>query len=429
MGLRKRVLVFPCGSEIGLELHRSLSMAKEVVLYGASSVADHGQYVYERYIGALPFVGAPEWLEKLNAVIAEHGIEYVYPAHDSALIALAEAEERGLLRCGVLASPASSCRICRSKKRTVDFFRTFLRVPRLYQSVAEIETWPAFLKPDVGQGSKGARKVENPELCSQIMRLDPSLLLMEYLPGTEYTVDCFTNGSGDLLFSQPRTRERTANGISVRTSVVSRSDLVDMAKTINTHLRLRGAWFFQAKEAIDGQPALMEIASRVAGAMGLCRAMGVNLPLMTLYDAAGCPVTILQNPEVREMDRALSAQFRLDFHYRHVYVDLDDCLVCNGRVNVMLAAFMHQCINRKVVIHLLTRHAGNLEETLAAHRLTGILDEVIHLRARESKASAIKHFPAIFIDDSFAERSDVRSKLDIPVFAADAVEALLVPQG
>ena len=50
MRLKKKVLVFPCGSEIGLELHRALGKAKEVVLYGASSVSDHGEFVYENHI-------------------------------------------------------------------------------------------------------------------------------------------------------------------------------------------------------------------------------------------------------------------------------------------------------------------------------------------------------------------------------------------
>ncbi len=426
MSLKKRVLVFPCGSEIGLELHRSLGRAKEVVLFGGASVPDHGEYVYSRYIGGIPFVDAPDFIEALNAVIRENSIDYVFPAHDSVVLALAKAYEQGLLACRVLTSSHSTCRICRSKKNTLELFNGVLRVPALYGSVADVKAWPVFLKPDVGQGSKGAQKAENADICALLLKRAADLLIMEYLPGPEFTVDCFTDASGELIFCQPRTRARIMNGISVKTAPVSRPDLNEMAGIINGKLSLRGAWFFQVKEAEDGQPALMEIAPRVAGAMGFCRGAGVNLPLMTIYDAEGYTVSAMPNPEMREMDRALSNMFRFDYDYSHVYVDLDDCLICGGQVNTELAAFLYQCINKNISLRLLTRHAGELDETLSKHRLVGLFDEIIHLKMGESKASAIKHLPAIFIDDSFAERLDVRKNFSIPVFAPDAVEGLII---
>lgn len=49
------ILVFPCGSEIALELHRSLKFSRHITLFGANSVDDHGKFVFENYIGGLPF--------------------------------------------------------------------------------------------------------------------------------------------------------------------------------------------------------------------------------------------------------------------------------------------------------------------------------------------------------------------------------------
>lgn len=426
MSLKKRVLVFPCGSEIGLELHRSLALAKEVVLYGGSSIPDHGEYVYARYIGNILFVDSPGFIEALNAVIKGNSIDYVFPAHDSVVLALAEAQEKGLLACRVLTSSAPTCRICRSKKATLDLFKNVLCVPGIYKSVSDVKTYPVFLKPDVGQGSKLTYKAENAEICRLLIKQTPDLLIMEYLPGPEFTVDCFTDNSGKLIFCQPRTRARIVNGISVRTATVERPDLRAMAECINEKLSLRGVWFFQVKEAGNGQPTLMEISPRVAGAMGLCRGAGVNLPLMTLYNAEGYTVSAMPNPEVKEIDRALSNRFRLDFDYQHVYVDLDDCLICDGYVNTELVAFLYQCINNQISLHLLTRHAGELDKTLSKYRLTGLFDEIIHLKMGESKTSAIIHLPAIFIDDSFAERQTLKNKKGILVLPLQAVEALFL---
>jgi hypothetical protein len=249
--------------------------------------------------------------------------------------------------------------------------------------------------------------------------------MMEYLPGPEFTVDCFTGRHGGLVFAQPRTRTRIMNGISVRTSFVEDPRLVEMARTINQKMVFRGAWFFQVKLAADGTPALMEIAPRIAGAMGLCRGSGVNLPLMSLYDAEGQAVSAMLNPAVKEMDRALYGRFRMDFAYRHVYVDFDDCLVCNGEVNAELVRFLFQCLNRGIQLHLLTRHAGIPAETLKKYRLGLMFDTIAHVTDGSSKAQYIRHPDAIFIDDSFRERKAVYDTLRIPVFAPDAVEVLL----
>lgn len=118
------------------------------------------------------------------------------------------------------------------------------------------------------------------------LKKDPTLLILDYLPGKEYTIDCFTDRHGVLRFVGPhRERARILNGISVNSFPVKDPVFSNMAEVINKNLKLRGVWFFQVKEAKDGELGLMEIAPRVGGTMGLTRNMGVNLPLLTILDA------------------------------------------------------------------------------------------------------------------------------------------------
>lgn len=428
MGFNRKVIVFPCGSEIGLEIHRSLFRAKEVILYGANSTDDHGRYVYERYFEELPYIDTPEFMGCLNNLIQKEGIDYIFPAHDSVVLTLAYAQELGDIACKVLGSPYNTCRICRSKKLTMEFFKDLVRVPRFYFRDEDVENWPVFLKPDIGQGSKGTFVVHNPIINLQYKNLDPSLLMMEYLPGHEFTVDCFTNQGGDLVFVQARRRARIMDGISVRTYPVKDARFETMANIINQKLNFRGAWFFQAINAHDGQPVLTEIAPRIGGGAGLCRGAGVNLPLMNIYDAEGYSVRAMLNPVVKEMDRALYNRFRVDYVYKHVYMDLDDCLICNGKVNTEIVQFLYQCINRDIQLHLLTRHSGDLSETLKKYRLANLFDTIIHIHEGDFKFKQITFTDAIFIDDSFSERQAVHDALGIPVFPPCAVEALLVPE-
>jgi hypothetical protein len=184
-------------------------------------------------------------------------------------------------------------------------------------------------------------------------------------------------------------------------------------------------WFFQVKRAADGELALLEIAPRVAGAMGLQRNLGVNLPLAALYDAMGHDVEFRPNEYDLRMDRALEAHFVLPFTYRHVYLDLDDCLVQHGEVDLTAVAFLYQCRNRGIAVHLISRHAAGLQQTLTRYCLGTLLTSVIHITDGSPKSRWITERDAIFIDDSFRERKDVIDTLGLPAFGPDAIESLI----
>lgn len=420
-----RVMVFPCGSEIGLEAHAALSWSRHIELYGASSNSEnHGRFVYRRYLEGLPFVTEPGFVDRFRAMIEAEGIDVVVPAHDDAVLVLARARER--LGCRVVASPVETCDICRSKARTYQHLaERGIRVPKIVEPMARTMEFPVFLKPDAGQGSRGVYIARTHEEARFHAEKDPSLLWLEYLPGKEYTVDCFTDRHGNLLFVGARERARVQNGISVRARPVKDARADAIAAEINKAMRLRGAWFFQLKEDRDGEPAVLEVASRIAGSTAVYRSLGVNLALMSVYDALDIDVQVMVNNVGVEMDRALINRYRWDIAYRHVYVELDDTLIIGGRVNTRLAAFLFQCLNNGVKIHLITRRAGDIGEILRRYRIDSLFDEICQLGPEDSKAAAIVERDCVFIDCSFSERFAVHKSLGVPVFDLDAVESLI----
>jgi hypothetical protein len=421
---KTKVLVFPCGSEVGLELFRSLGADTHIELHGASSTpSNHGRYLYVNYADGLPYVTDPDFVDALNALILSRRIDYLFPAMDCVALSLAAHQEQ--LACRVIGSPLETCRICCSKRATYEALSGILRVPRLYRTLDRVSQWPIFLKPDSGYGSRGTRRAGSREEAEFFLNREKGLLAMEYLPGREYTVDCFTDRHRNLLFAGARERLRIQNGISVHSRPVEGAAFQELAKTINDGLPLRGVWFFQLKEADDGALTLLEVAPRVAGTMALHRNLGVNLALLSVFDAMEMDVSIQVNDFQIEIDRALAGRFHTDLSYEHVYMDLDDCLVCDGVINTQAVAFLYQCVNRRIAIYLLTRHAGSVGEILRRTRLTGLFDDIIHLQPGDRKSDFIRHARAIFIDDSFRERKDVHEQRGIPVFAPDAIECLM----
>lgn len=422
------VLVFPCGSEIGLEIHAALRSSKDVRLHGASSVADHGEFVYARYrrIDA-DTNDAAALLAELNALIDEWAIDIVLPAHDSVIPLLADAGAG--LRAAATVPDAATAHACRDKRQTYDRLRPRGFVPARIDGLAG--HYPIFAKPAIGQGSQGAERVDSAQRHRQLIDSGVDYVFAEYLPGEEYTIDCISDATGQLLHAAPRRRSRIRNGIAVRTAPAPPDPALQaMAEAIADELRLRGAWFFQARRDASGVPKLLEVAPRIAGSMALSRQRGINYPLLGLYAYLGLPFQVLAQDFPIEMDRALHNRFRSTLAYRRVFLDLDDTLLLGQRVNPLLMSLLYQWRGDGKSIVLLTRHAHCPRASLAAHHIhEGLFEHIVHVTDGSPKSAAIAAHPldggAIFIDDAFRERRDVHERLGLPVFDLDAIEQLL----
>ena len=420
----KNVLVFPCGSEIGLEVNRALTNSKHFTLFGGSSADDHGKFVYENYIDGIPIIEEDDFIEKINKVVDEYKIDFIIPAHDSAVLKIAEHQDE--LKAVVITSCVSTCRICRSKRMTYKVFEKILRTPKVYGIEYYKVVFPVFLKPDVGQGTKGTYKADTWDDILFYTKKDHTLLVLEYLPGKEYTVDCFTNKNGELLFVKGRERRRINNGISVNSKHTDDTRFETIAKIINNTLLFQGAWFFQVKEDSTGELVLMEIAPRIAGTMELFRADGTNFIELSLFDRMGDDVSVIHNDLDIEIDRALEAKYHIKVPYNCVYIDFDDTIISKGYINTNVMKFLYQSRNQGNKIVLLSKHKRDIFKTLDEYAISHLLfNEIKILSNDKNKADFIRTKNSIFIDDSFAERKNVYDKLHIPVFSLDAIEALL----
>lgn len=423
--MKKKVAVFPAGSEIGLEINNALKYSTYFEVYGLSSVPSHGSFVYEHYIEGVPFYTEDTFVQELNRIIDDNGIEFVYPAYDDVQLYLTQIQDQ--IHAKIVTSEWETVKICRSKQTTYQYFFDCWFVPAYYSDADDVDKYPVFVKPDVGQGSQGALRIRDREELDFALKEDPGRIICEYLSGEEYTVDCLTDSSGRLRVCRMRNRKRIRNGISVSSERLPvPQKIYEVAEQVNGRLHFCGAWFFQVKCNDIGEFRLLEIAPRIAGTMGLNRNTGINYPLLTLFCQMGSEIDIIENQFGIQVDRALSSHYFIDYEYNTVYVDLDDTLIVNGKVNTVLIEYLYQTVNKGMKRVLLTKHAHNVKETLQEHKIAKeLFDDIIHIRQDEEKCAYICEKAAVFIDDSFSERKKVADHCGIPVFDCSEVEALL----
>ncbi len=421
------VLVFPGGTEVGLEIWRSLKDCKEINLYSVSSaVKNHAPFVFERHF-EISDVRDSGWIDQLNAIISANQIDLLFPANSFVIDGLLK--NRAAVKCPIVWSKPELIELTRSKRETLRRLSGVLQTPRLYESPKQVDAYPVFVKPDRGYGAQGAREVRSKIELEEIWSADPGLLIQEYLPGDEFTVDCFSSESGKLLYCAGRKRERVRMGTSMHAEIIegpAAARFENLARRILENIPLSGAWFFQLKENANGELCLLEVEARIAGTMCLNRVRGVNFALLSIFQKLGIPIDILTNPQPVTLDRALVNRYRLHLEYEYVYVDLDDTLIVHGRINTQLVQFLYQCVNESKKIILISKNLEKDQEAyLEKFRLSRLFDRKIWLREEDQKSDAITEKNAIFIDDSFSQRKEVADKHGIPTFSPWMMEVLI----
>jgi hypothetical protein len=177
------------------------------------------------------------------------------------------------------------------------------------------------------------------------------------------------------------------------------------ASLISDALNIVGPWFFQVKETSKKLPKVTEVGLRVAGASGVQRLKGINLTMLNLAQAQGLELKIIDQSVY---PTKFTNGFDLDFAFNEIYVDYDDTLVLGSVVNKNLSDFLeyNHALQRK--ISLITRHGGNIHESLKLLNLDHIFEDVIQVSINDRKSDYIKtDTKFLFIDDSFRERLDI----------------------
>jgi len=126
----------------------------------------------------------------------------------------------------------------------------------------------------------------------------PELLLTEYLPGPEYTVDVFRGREANVVI--PRLRKSIRSGITFHSLIDIRKDIIEISLQAAKIMDLQYAFGFQYILDEAGVPKIIESNPRIQGTMVASIFAGYNIPWYTIRELMGDPVTIneVKNPAV-----------------------------------------------------------------------------------------------------------------------------------
>jgi carbamoylphosphate synthase large subunit len=105
-----------------------------------------------------------------------------------------------------------------------------------------------------------------------------TMLVMEYLEGREYSVDC-VGDHGQLMAAVPRKKPQSSAATGQRIDL--HADILAACATLAASYGLNGCFNVQFRET-GAQPRLLEINPRMSGGISMACAAGPNLPYIAL---------------------------------------------------------------------------------------------------------------------------------------------------
>ncbi|HQU56691.1 MAG TPA: ATP-grasp domain-containing protein [Chitinophagaceae bacterium] len=288
------------------------------------TVADANEEVIGKYLGddfvQIPFATDANFIPSILTIAKQKNIHCILPLVTKELLPLAESKTKfEQENIKLLLSEKEPLTIANNKAQLYQFLQwRDIAVPdfRVVDSVELLKTavqelgFPAkqvCIKPSEANGSRGFRIITNEldelDLFFQqkpnttYIRYEklleiftghalPELLVSEYLPGDEYSVDCLAN-QGKAILVIPRLRKKMVNGISVAGEIIKEENIIQYCTTIVSELKLHGNIGIQVKKSAAGKFLILEINPRVQGTIAANLGAGINLPVLAIKQEFG----------------------------------------------------------------------------------------------------------------------------------------------
>lgn len=316
----KNILVTGAGAPGGPGIIKSLQNLDSIRLI----VCDSNPQATGRYLNTeflhIPNANDSNFIEFMIEISIKYEIDTILPLVTKELFRFSEWKGKFKeIGTNVIVSDFESLEIANNKSKLYDFlkknkiptpdFHIVNSIEEFLDSVNKLgyPTNPVCFKPSISNGSRGFRIIdENIDKYDLLFNHKPNntyidinefvrilekkpfkeLLVSEYLPGDEYTIDCIvSNGASDIVI--PRKRLSMIEGISVKGVFEENQEIINYCRLINSALKLDGPIGIQVKADRENNFKILEINPRIQGTTVAAKAIGINLPHLIILHSFG----------------------------------------------------------------------------------------------------------------------------------------------
>lgn len=320
-----------------IENLRNIPKIDRIIGTDMSAEAIGFHFVDKGYI--VPRGDAPDYITVLSELSERESVDVIIPGADEEVLALSRHKDtfkkKGI---SIICSPYDITSVAIDKGSMLTFLeQSGVSVPKYYLPTSKSEllkavdelgypSRPVVIKPRRGRGGRGFRVLkEDIDILgtreSRDIRLKwfmdvvpenklSEIVLMEYLPGDDYSVDVLA-GKGELFFVIPRRRIKAILGPSLIGEVVWNQEVVNVVEQVTKIFGFDSITNIQLKysAAPEEMPMIYEINPRVSGTIVASTAAGIDLLNCGIKYALGMDIPAHTLPCPVKMTRYLKEYF------------------------------------------------------------------------------------------------------------------------
>ena len=161
-------------------------------------------------------------------------------------------------------------------------------IPKVYQSVEEVESYPVVFKTVIGNSAKGVYFPKSKDELLALMQeshgnvfsKDSEMLLQEWIGGTDYSVDCVRwDGFWKSSVYHALVTKTDGGGTTTQREIVAAPELEKYAKLLLDAVDFHGVCGLDFRyDPETGKAAFIEVNARFTGGLATPVAAGFNIP-------------------------------------------------------------------------------------------------------------------------------------------------------
>ena len=285
------IILTYCWNRVGYTILRTLS-EKGLKVWAADTskrnICSMSKFCTGSFTYPDPFTEEEAFICVLKEKVAELKPRVLMPTHDESVVIMRHREEFPKELVIPYESEEMLLNLANKAWATKMAKEAGCPIPKVYQSVEEVESYPVVFKTVIGKSATGVYFPKSKDELLALMQeshgnvfsKDSEMLLQEWIGGTDYSVDCVRwDGFWKSSVYHALVTKTDGGGTTTQREIVEAPELEKYAKLLLDAVDFHGVCGLDFRyDPETGKSAFIEVNARFTGGLATPVAAGFNIP-------------------------------------------------------------------------------------------------------------------------------------------------------
>lgn len=274
------ILLTSAGGLTGIFLSKHLSSRKDINIIAIDISAINPLKKWVKKFYTVPLIEDKNYLNSIKEIVTNEKIDIIIPITSYDVKFYSDKKIRANLGpTKLLLVDEDMDKILSEKDRCYKYLNSIdIKTPKIYLNIKEVK-YPLIMKPIRGSGSKNVNLIQGAEELEYWSKRNSNFILVEYINGKEFTVDCLFDNDGVCYGANVRERIKMNGGGAVVTKNNYDINIQPVLQKLEKSKKIKGPVNFQFKLTENNDLIIFDFNTRFAsGGLALSVKSGFDIP-------------------------------------------------------------------------------------------------------------------------------------------------------